>query len=355
LSINILNVFNSDAFGVVSLTEAINDITPQYGRLGAMGLFVDEGVMQRTVAVDFDPVTNQLLPQSQWGGPGVANKTALGRSRSYSVPHFPVTDSILAADLQGRRRPGSDAVQDAQWMTGKKMREMRLKLDQTLEWMRLGVLKAGQVKDGAGNLILDIYADFGISQTSTSFVLGTTGTDVMGKIAAVKRNILGALRGELMNGFVAVCSDTFYDAFVSHPNVKLAFTYFQNPTGQTLSGDYSGTVVQPNSAGLFAGGVRGFQFGDVIWVNYTGSVTDSTGASQPLIDAGSAYLFPTGTSVFKNWFAPADYMETVNTEGQPFYAKQIPMKFDKGIELECQSNPLPMCLKPLVIQKLTIS
>src|SRR5580692_2161355 len=111
MSINILNVFNSDAFGVISLTEAVNDITPQYGRLGALNLFQDEGVMQRSVAVDFDPVTNQLLPQSQWGGPGVANKTAVGRSRSYSVPHFPVADSIFAADLQGRRRPGSDAVQ----------------------------------------------------------------------------------------------------------------------------------------------------------------------------------------------------------------------------------------------------
>lgn len=354
MSIDILNVFSSDAFGVVALTDMVNDITPQYGRLGAMGLFRDAGVNQRTVAVDFDPTTNQLLPQSQWGGPGVANRTAVSRSRSYSLPHFPVTDNVLAADLQGRRRPGSDALQDVQWLVAKKMIEMRSKLDQTLEWMRLGVLKSGQVKDGAGNLILDIYADFGIAQTSTSFVLATGTTDVMGKIAGVKRNILGALRGDLMNGFVAVCSDTFYDAFVSHPNVKLAFTYFQNPTGQTLAGDYSGTVVQPNSAGLFAGGIRGFQFGDVIWVNYTGSVTDATGASQPMVDAGSAYLFPTGTNVFRNWYAPADYIETVNTEGMPFYAKQRIMEFDKGVQIECQSNPLPMCLKPLVIQKLTL-
>ena len=160
MSINILNVFSQDAFGVVALTNAVNDITPQYGYLGALGLFQDEGVMQRTVAVDFDPITNQLLPQSQWGGPGVANKSAKGRVRSYPIPHFPVNDSILAADLQGRRRPGSDAVQDAQWILAKKMREMRLKLEQTLEWMRLGVLRGGLVKDGNGTTILDIYGRF---------------------------------------------------------------------------------------------------------------------------------------------------------------------------------------------------
>src|ERR1051325_5889746 len=151
MSINILNVFNQDAFGAVSLTNAVNDMTPQYGRLGALGLFTDEGVTNRTVAVDFDPITNQLLPQSQWGGPGVANKTALGKTKSFALPHFPVSDQILAADLQSRRRPGSDAVQDAQWLLAKKMREMRAKLEQTLEWMRLGVLKSGQIKDGNGN------------------------------------------------------------------------------------------------------------------------------------------------------------------------------------------------------------
>jgi hypothetical protein len=349
MSVNILNVFQQDAFNTVSLTNAVNDVTPTYGRLGALGLFVDEGVNNRTVAVDFDPVTNSLIPQSAWGGPGVANKTALGKTKSYNLPHFPIHDQILAADLQSRRRPGSDAVQDAQYALGKKMKEMRVKLEQTQEWMRLGVLKSGQVKDGAGNLILDIYNDFGISQTSTSFALGTGTTDIMGKIAGVKRNIITALRGELLTGFIGLCSDGFYDAFVSHANVKAAFQYYQ-ANGQNLATDYSGGSAP-------ASNVRGFIFGGsdipTVWINYTGTVTDSNGSAQTLIDSNSAYLFPMGTSVFKMFYAPADYMETINTEGLPFYAKQRLLEYDKGIEVECQSNPLPICLKPAVIQKLT--
>jgi hypothetical protein len=139
---------------------------------------------------------------------------------------------------------------------------------------------------------------------------------------------------------------------VSHANVIKAFTYFQN-NGQTLADDFSGGAVQPNAAGLFAGGARPFYFGGVAWINYSGSVTDSAGASQPLVDTNAAYMFPMGTSVFKNWYAPADYMETVNTEGLPFYAKQRLMEFDKGVQIETQMNPLPICLKPSVIQKLT--
>jgi hypothetical protein len=354
MSITILDVFKQDAFGVVSLGELVRDISPQFGLLGKLGLFRAEGVTQRTVAVDYDPVTNQLLPQSMWGGPGVANKTALGRSYSFAIPHFPVNDVVLASDLQGRRRPGSDATVDAQLVLGKKMIEMRAKLDQTLEWMRLGVLKAGIVKDGAGTTLLDMYGAFSISQTSTSFVFGTAGTDILGKCALVKRLIQLALRGELMDRFVALCSDGFYDALVSHPNVKMAYTYFQNGN-QTLADDFSGGSVSPDSSGLFGNGYIPFRYGGINWINYTGAVPDSNAASQPLIDANSAYLFPTGTGVFREHFAPADYMETVNTEGLPFYAKQVLMEFDKGIKVECQSNPLPICLKPACIQKLTVS
>lgn len=354
MSVNILNVFNQDAFNVAALTAAVNDITPQYGRLGALGLFEEEGVTQPVVAVDFDPITNQLLPQSAWGAPGVANKTAKGKTVSFSVPHFPVNDSVKAADLMGRRAPGSNDTLTAQRLLGKKMIEMRSKLDQTREWMRLGVLKAGLVKDGAGATIVDIYGAFSISQTSTSFVLGTTTTDVMGKIAARKRAILAALRGELMRGFVALCDDAFFDAFVSHPNVQKAFTYFQN-NGQSLDQDFSGGAIAPDAMGLTSSFGRPFVFGGVAWLNYSGSVSDSAGNVQPMIDANSAYLVPLGTKAFKEFFAPADYMETVNTEGLPFYAKQKLLDYDKGVEVECQSNPLPVCLKPALIQKLTVS
>jgi hypothetical protein len=351
---NLVNVVSQDAFNVISLSNFINDITPQYGRLGALGLFIDEGVTQNIVGVDYDPITNQLLPQVKWGAPGVANKTATGKLKTFAIPHYVVNDNVLAADVMGRRAPGTNDTLTVQRLLGKKMAEMKLKLEQTLEWERLGVLKSGQVKDGAGNLILDIYSDFGISQTSTSFATGTSTTDIMGKIALVKRLILAALRGDLMRGWVALCSDGFYDAFVSHANVQKAFTYYQN-NGQNLAGDYSGANDQPNSAGLFSGGEKPFIFGNVAWINYTGSVSDSAGSSQPMIDANAAYLFPMGTQVFKNWFAPADYLETVNTEGLPFYAKQKLMDYDKGIDVECQSNPLPICLKPAVVQKLTTS
>jgi hypothetical protein len=74
------------------------------------------------------------------------------------------------------------------------------------------------------------------------------------------------------------------------------------------------------------------------------------------IPTAQARLFPVGAPrLFGTYYAPADFVETVNTVGLPVYAKQERMPFDKGVQLHTQSNPLPLCLKPRVLVKATKS
>jgi len=40
-------------------------------------------------------------------------------------------------------------------------------------------------------------------------------------------------------------------------------------------------------------------------------------------------------------------METVNTQGIPYYSKIEPLPFNKGVAGEAQSNPLHLCTRPL--------
>ena len=65
---------------------------------------------------------------------------------------------------------------------------------------------------------------------------------------------------------------------------------------------------------------------------------------MPFIGEDEAYVIPMGTNIFRTWFGPADFVETVNQIGLPLYAKQKPLDFDKGVQLHTQSNPLPLCL-----------
>jgi hypothetical protein len=73
------------------------------------------------------------------------------------------------------------------------------------------------------------------------------------------------------------------------------------------------------------------------------------------VNADQAQLVPEGVpELFKSAFAPADYMETVNTLGIPYYSKLETMPFGKGVAGEAQSNPLHLCTRPLAIIRLTI-
>ena len=93
-----------------------------------------------------------------------------------------------------------------------------------------------------------------------------------------------------------------------------------------------------------------FRFADIEWEEYRGSV-----GGNDFVAANEAYLYPTGADIFKTWFAPADFVETVNTIGLPRYAKQKVMDFEKGVLIHTQSNPLPINLNPTSVIRLTMS
>jgi hypothetical protein len=65
-----------------------------------------------------------------------------------------------------------------------------------------------------------------------------------------------------------------------------------------------------------------------------------------------AYIYPLGVpNLFLTVFAPADYIETVNTMGKPRYVKQYTMQNDKGVHMDTQMNALNWCTRPTTLQR----
>ena len=115
-----------------------------------------------------------------------------------------------------------------------------------------------------------------------------------------------------MNGVHCLCSSEFFAALTGHAKVEKAFENWQN--GAILINDIR----------------RGFTYGGITFEEYRGQATDTNGTVRRFIAAGEAHAFPLGTiDTFGTYFAPADFNETVNTVGQPLYAKQEPRKFDR--------------------------
>ncbi len=331
-----IDIFNDDAFGVQSLTKAINDVPFTPTRIGKLGLFSEEGISTTSLSIERQGTTLSLVPAAQRGNNrGVLIADDKRKMIPFQTVHLPQSWSVIADEVQNLRAFGSESeVESVQTLVNRKLTKMRRNLDVTLEYHRIGAIK-GQVLDADGTtVLLDLFTAFGLTQTTHDMVLDSDSTKVIIKIMEAKRKMEDKLGGLMYSGLRALCSEEFFDALVAHPAVEKAYLNWAQAGGQFISADHR----------------AGFTWGGVTWEEYRGSV-----GGNRFIAANKAHLVPEGVpDLFVTNFAPADYMETVNTNGLPYYAKQEAMKMNKGIEGEAQSNPISICTRPDAIVELSI-
>lgn len=153
--------------------------------------------------------------------------------------------------------------------------------------------------------------------------------DMKTQCTKIIRLVEDALGMDTYTGITAVCGNQFWDNFISHPSVVHAYERWQN--GQFFQTQQRGGPP--------------FRFADIDWINYRGHL-----GSTYFVPDKQARFFPTGVqNLFQVYYAPADFMETVNTIGKPYYAKQEPMRMNTGVELHAQTNPLYVCTRPSVL------
>lgn len=333
----IVNPFDAGGFSLAHMSQAIMLIPNTYGRINQMGLFADEPISQRTVILEMMEGSLSLLPTRPVGAPATVGKNDTRKVRSFTVPHIPHNDVVLPEEVQGIRGFGLAAGEDAiATVMARKLSKMRLRHAQTLEYMRAAAL-SGQTKDGEGNVLYNWFEEFGITQTSVDFKLGTANTDIVQKCRAISRHMDENLKGESMTSIMALVSPGFFDKFIKHSAVKDAYKYFQSGPVNPLREDLR----------------HGFTFGGVHFVEYYGSVTLANGQTARLITDDEGVAFPLGTQdTFRTIFAPANFMECVGTLGVELYAKQMMREDGTGVDIFTQSNPLPIVKRPALLVRL---
>ncbi len=333
-----LNVFKGSAFSTQEMTKAINVIPTQYGLVNKLGIFKERGVATTSVSVEKKNGTLNILSATDRGGPGTQNVSGKREMVSLEIPNFTHNDSIKAADVQNVRKFDTENELEGVYdVVNEKLAEMKAKHEITLEYMRCGALQ-GLVKDGSGSTICDLFEKFGVTQKTFDFKTSTASTAIPTILRNVKRYIEQNLKGEVMNGVLCLCSGNYFEAVVNHDSIKEAYQAYQGKT------PYRDDMRED------------FVFNGIHFVEYEGSASNGKGSVLRFIPDNQAIFIPMGTmNVFETVFAPADYVEAVNTIGVPYYAKQKLQDFDKGVDIQTQSNPLTICKRPDLLVKATLS
>jgi hypothetical protein len=324
-----INPFAADGFSLTELTAAIDQIVYRPGRLGQLGLFEEQGISTTTAMVEMRDGVLSLLDVRPRGAPAQVTGNAARRVIPFAVPHLSSQRELLADEVQGVRAFGSDSAAEALLTRrDEKLTQMRTELEYTLESHRMQAVLGNYID--ANGAAQSLFTAFGVSEKSVGFVLGTATTKVRQKCLNVIEHVEDALGGSPFGSIRALCGKNFWAALIEHEMVKDVYKY--STDASALRGD-------PTLA---------FDFGGVTFERYRGT-------SAVKIPDDEARAMPIGVPGFAlTRYAPADYIETVNTIGRPQYVKAEMLPMDKGIKMEAQSNPLNLITRPAAVIKLVI-
>lgn len=328
-----LGIFEDDKFSLSTLTASVNEAPTKPRHLAKLELFEEEPIRTTAVQIEKQADNLTLVENSARGGSGAPTTSPSRNLVTLNTSHLETTTPITADDVQNIREFGYASELDAVEAYVQRLQSKKKKrIEATVEYQRVGAIK-GLILDSDGTTVLEnIYQKFGMTQQVHEVSIGKDApADVfISQLLGGKHMSEDALGDAQYDGWRVLSGRNFFTDLIVTKDVKEAWMNWQK--------------MPP-----YAGEIRnGFNYGDVIWDYYSGGI-----GGVPFIDPEEAYLVPEGVDEFlKTVFAPADYMETVNTEGLPFYSKQWEEPNGKSITLENQSNPMSFSTRPRAIIKL---
>lgn len=329
--------FKADGFSMMDLTASIKRLPGLTMRIGELGIFGEPiGISTRVVGVDEESGRIVLIEKKSPGDTNQMETKGTRKVRYFDVPYLPLSDVVLPSEYEGIRAFGStDITESAAVVLNSKMAAKKVSHDITREFLRAGALQ-GRIYDASGSLIYNLFDEFVLDYKEIDLVLGTTTTDVLNLILEAKEWIEDHIGPDVITGYHCLMSPNLFRRFTRHTVVKA---------------DYQ-TYLKGNSV-LISDNRKGFPYADVTFESYPAKAKLLNSTVKNFLDVGTAVLFPLGTNnLFKDYSAPAPFNETVNTLGEPYYAKLKERDFGMGYDILTVSNPLPMNLNPSCCVKL---
>lgn len=330
----ILDFFGSDAFSLATLSDQIMKLKFIPGRLGQLGIFSEFGVSTTSVDIEEKGQILDLVAPSPRGGPGTTLDKARRTLRALKVPHFELNGGITAEEVQNVRAFGNTTVLETVMnKVNEHLTALSSSIDITQEYARVGAVKGiVTYKDGT---TLDLFSEFGVSAPAEIAFDLSNANPASGALRKVcqqlLRDIAYALDGVPYTGVRAMCGDSFFDALIAHPEVVK--TYLNWGAAADLREGYisSGNKI-----------FGSFEYAGITWENYRGSY-----GGNPFFPTDKVHFVIEGVpGLYRTAYAPADYIETVNTQGQARYARMRPTENMKGYYIDVQSNFLCYMTRP---------
>jgi len=339
-----------NSFKTTEFTEQINQVENQYGYINSRSdLFVPRGTSEKAIVFDVNKHNITLLPQVNRGDKSATQ----GKERdvetfALKLAYFKHQDQLTVDDIQSWRQAGATDQETLARAMAEKVQDMRMAADQSNEYMKLQAFK-GIFKTPDGTVMADMFNEFGVTQTSIDFVLGTGSTDIDSKIAQLKRSIATNIKtGGSITGVEVLVDPTFFDKLVTHTNIRDAYKFYQNNGSQRLRDDL---------ANYMRWGVMDvFEHRGVRFISYDATFNLPNGTTEVGVAANTGHAYALGNrDLFRSYYGPSNKLSGANQVGSPLTLNTYADPRDEFVDFELEMAPLHFCTKPASLIKLTSS
>ena len=327
----------SGNFTFETLVGCVNSVPFEPKYLQDIGLYDYASAYTSTVEVEFDGQVINLVQTSQPGTPGLQVSRNPRNIYTFNASRIAETVVVYADEVAAIRALGSTELETVQTHADKKLQNAVRNIRSTMEWQRAQTAQ-GRLLDADGTVINDYFSLLNVSEPTQDMTLGTTSEGHLNSVCTTILNTLEDALGNLVPGVppIAICGRTFFQNFITHPNVLDAYKYFE-ATQQKLN---------PNRQDVR---YDDFQFGGIIWRQYRGKVNGT--AYVP--DAYARIVVDGLSGTYLGEFCPPrDIVDQVNKLGQPLYPTVYPLPHNAGYEFRIQSNVLHVMTRPAAAIKL---
>jgi hypothetical protein len=344
----IIDIFNSDAFSALTLSQGVQRNPYQPGALGSLNIFTPNPIRTTAVSVEERTGTLKLIGFSERGSGEASQRTTEKRKmRYFDVPRLMHADTVHTYELQNIREfpegPTGQIVTVPMQLEREVARRLsgptglQANIEYTKEYLRLAALQGLVLDPKDGSVLYNWFDEFQITQAAeVGFDLAA---NVEGSLRprcnAIKRTMARKSQGAFTNStrIYALCGDTFYDLLVNHKDVVKTFINFEDAR-------------QLRDA-TFGDAFAAISFDNITWVNYRGSDDNST---VKIADDKVKFFPVNAPGIFQEVLAPGESAEFINQPGAPLYVLPI-MDRDRRMwwKMEAYSYPLYLCTRPEVL------
>lgn len=338
-----------DSFSTTEVVEGITEQPTQYGYINSRNYFNMKSTSDKAIIFDKDYSNITLLPQVNRGAKAATQgKERTADTFALKLAYFKHADRLTGDDIQSHRAVGREDNETLARATAEKLEDMRRTWDQTEEYLKLNAIK-GVFKTPDGAVVADMFSEFGVTQVTHDFDLGTNTTDIDIKIRKLKESMAKSVKtGGAISGIEILVDSEFFDKLISHPQMKNAYQFYLNSGSQMLRDNLSEYMKW--------GIMNEFTHRGVRFLTYDAEFNLPNDTTEKAFEASTGLAIPLGVKdMFRGYHGPSAKMSAANQPGQPLYVRTYVDDHDEFVEFELESSPLYFATRPLACQKLISS